>query len=295
MGVVWGIPYLLIRVAVRDVSPETLVFARTSIAALILAPVAARQGSWRPLLARWRWVLAFSAVEVAGPWLLLSDAERRLSSSLSGLLIAAVPIVGAIIGRLTGREERLGWVRLSGLVVGLGGVGLLLGLGGSGASAGPVLEVAGVVVGYALGPWIVSSRLQGLSSLAVVTSSLAVAAAAYAVPGILAAPAHLPGARPLAAILTLGVVCTALAFLLFFPLIAEAGPVRSTVITYINPAVAVVLGVVFLHEPFTAATAAGFALILAGSVLATRARRPAPALPEPAVAALSETGAVSGD
>ena len=294
MGVIWGIPYLLIRVAVREISPETLVFARTSLAALILAPVAARHGQWRALISKWRWVLAFTVAEVAGPWLLLSDAERRLSSSLSGLLIAAVPIVGAVIALAIGREERLGPVRICGLVLGLGGVALLLGFSGSGASPRPVLEVGGVVLGYAIGPLIVSSRLRDLSSLGVVTASLAIAAVVYAVPGILAAPAHMPGARPLAAIAALAVVCTAVAFLLFFPLIGEIGPVRSTVITYVNPAVAVVLGVVFLHEAFSLETAIGFVLILIGSVLATRTRGATPtAVPEAGAAALAENSGPS--
>jgi drug/metabolite transporter (DMT)-like permease len=278
MGVLWGLPYSLIKVAVRDFSPATLVFARTAIGAAVLLPLAAVRGELRPLLPHWRPLVLYTVAELAVPWVLLSSAERRLPSSLSGLLVAAVPLVGAAIARLAGVHAALGLRGLGGLVVGLFGVGVLVGFDVSGSESGSVGMVAVVVVGYALGPLILSRTLHDLPVLGVVAASLALCAVGYAPFALSDLPPATTPVRVWAAVVVLGVVCTAIAFVVFFQLIAEVGPVRATVITYINPAVALVLGVLFLHERFGAATAGGFALILAGSVLATRRRRAAAAI-----------------
>jgi drug/metabolite transporter (DMT)-like permease len=277
MCVIWGIPYLLIKVAVADVSPVALVFFRTAAGALLLVPVAALRGQLRPLLPHWRVLLAYTVIEIGLPWVLLSDAETKLSSSLSGLLVAAVPLIGAVIAAAAG-HERLDARRLVGLLVGLGGVAALLGLDVGRGDARAVGEIGVVAVCYAIGPLIISRRLGHLPAMGVVAASLALAAVAYAPVAALQLPHSMPGGNVLAALALLGVVCTAIAFVVFFALIAEAGPVRATVITYVNPAVAVALGVLLLSEPFTAGTAAGFVLILAGCGLATvRTRGPVPA------------------
>lgn len=276
LGILWGIPYLLIRVSVEAVSPAILVFARTAIGALILLPVALSRGQILAVLRRWRWVLSYSAIEIAVPWLMLSTAEQRITSSLSGLLVAAVPLVGAVISLRGSRQDHLGRAQVVGLLMGVLGVALVLGsdLGGLTAAAGA--EMAVVVVCYATGPQIIARRLADLPSLQVVATSLAVCALAY-LPAFLALhPARVPAPGPLAAILTLGVVCTALAFLVMFALIAEVGAVRATVVTYVNPAVAVILGVWVLGEPFHLGMGAGFVLILVGSAFSTRASRPRP-------------------
>lgn len=270
MSIIWGTPYLLIKVAVDELSPVTLVFLRTGIGALLLLPLALGAGHLQPLLPKWRWVVVFAMVEVAAPWLLLSDAERHVSSSLAGLLIAATPLIGAVIALFVGGEDRLDGRRVAGLLLGLAGVGVLLGLDVSGGNIGAVCELGLVAVCYATGPLIISRRLFDLPSIGVVTASLALTAVLYAPAGLRAAPSSLPSGKVIASVAGLAIVCTALAFILFFALIAEIGPVRSTVITYVNPAVAVILGVVLLHEPFGASTAVGFALILLGSYLATR-------------------------
>ncbi|HEV3097692.1 MAG TPA: DMT family transporter [Candidatus Dormibacteraeota bacterium] len=270
MAVIWGIPYLLIKIAVGELTPVTLVFMRTTVGALLLLPIAAMRGGLRPLLPYWRWVLAYTVVEVSLPWFLLSDAERRLSSSLTGLLIAAVPLIGALVTWLTRGDERLDLRRIAGLVVGLVGVGALVGLNVSFRDLGAVGEVALVALGYATGPIIVSRRLPGVPAIGVVAASLVITALAYAPLAWRQLPATAPSPRVLLAVGILAVVCTALAFLLFFALIGEVGPVRATVITYFNPAVALLLGVTLLREPFTLGAVVGFSLILAGSLLATR-------------------------
>lgn len=269
LGLIWGIPYLLIKVAVRDLTPASLVFLRTALGAALLLPAVARHGNARALLARWRPIALFTIVEMGIPWLLLSDAERRVTSSLAGLFMASVPLIGAVLSRVTGRHERLGPRRLAGLLVGLAGVVALLGIDLGRGDAVAIVELAIVALGYAVGPLIISRRLSDVPVLDVVTASLALCAIAYAPAGLATLPASMPGLEVIGAVVVLGVACTAVAFLLFFRLIAEIGPVRATVITYVNPAVAVAAGVALLGEPFTLGTGLGFVLILAGSWLAT--------------------------
>ena len=215
-------------------------------------------------------MIAYTVVEVSLPWFLLSDAERRLSSSLTGLLIAAVPLIGAVLQRLTRGDERMDPGRLAGLMVGLAGVAVLVGLNVSFKDLGAVGEVGLVAVGYATGPLIIARRLPRLPAVGVVAASLVLTAIAYAPLALPQLPRTLPSGRVLLAVAILGVVCTAVAFLLFFALIGEVGPVRATVITYFNPAVALLLGVTLLNEPLTVGAVVGFGLILVGSVLATR-------------------------
>jgi drug/metabolite transporter (DMT)-like permease len=278
MCVIWGVPYLMIRVAVREVSPATLVFLRSGLAALLLVPLAAARGELRVLLPRWRPLLAFAAIEIAVPWLALSSAERRVSSSLAALLLAAVPFTAVAIAMAGG--ERFDGRRIAGLLVGIGGVAAIVGLDIRHTSGVGIAEVAVVVVGYALGPRVLSRYLSDLPGLGVIAASLAVTTLVYAPAAALQLPSSLPSGRVLASIAGLAVLCTAFAFVLFFELIAEVGPVRATVITYVNPAVAALLGVAVLNERFTAGMGVGFALVLAGSVLATgRVRQPALAEP----------------
>jgi drug/metabolite transporter (DMT)-like permease len=277
MGVIWGVPYLLIKVAVGTLTPASLVFWRTTVAVLLLLlPVALARGQLRPLLPRWRPLLAYTAVEVTVPWLLLSSAEQRLSSSLTGLLIAAVPMVGALLGWLSG-GERLGLRRILGLVIGLVGVAALVGLDLGGGDTVALIEVAGVAVGYAVGPFVLARWLSDLPGLGVVSASLVLTAVVYLPAAVLQLPARWPPAKVVGSVVGLAVLCTAAAFLLFFALIEEVGPVRATVITYVNPAVAVALGVALLGEPFTVGIGVGFVLVLAGSILATLRRPAAPA------------------
>jgi drug/metabolite transporter (DMT)-like permease len=279
MCVIWGIPYLMIRVAVRELAPVTLVFLRTGLAALLLTPFAAFRGELRPLVRRWRPLVAYTAIEVAVPWVLLARAETRLSSSLTGLLIAAVPLVGAVVVTVTGDRERQGRRRWLGLLVGLGGVAALVGLDVGQVDAVALVEIACVAVCYAVGPIVLSRYLAGAPALGVVAASLLVTALAYAPLAAIRWPGAMPSEHVVESVLGLALVCTALAFLVFFALIAEVGPVRATVITYVNPAVAAIVGVALLSEHLTAGMVVGFALVLGGSVLAT-GRGPEP-VPEP--------------
>ncbi|MEY2457038.1 MAG: hypothetical protein QOK06_2132 [Acidimicrobiaceae bacterium] len=269
MCVIWGVPYLLIKVAVGELSPAMLVFCRTAIGTAVLLPVAIKRGDLIPVLARWRPLLAYTLAELAIPWVLLSTAEKELPSSLTGLLVAAVPLVGFGFAAALGARDVLARRNLVGLLVGLVGVAGLVGFDGTGADITSVAIVGIVVIGYAAGPIILSRTLHDLPNLGVVTASLGLCALGYAPLALSNPPDAMPSGRVIASVVALGLVCTALAFMLFFELIREIGPARSTIITYVNPAVAVLLGVVFLHETLGIASIIGFALILAGSVLAT--------------------------
>jgi drug/metabolite transporter (DMT)-like permease len=285
MSVIWGIPYLFIRVAVHEMSPAALVFSRTLLGAAVLLPIALARGEVAAALARWRPLLVFAALEIAIPWIALSSAEQHISSSLAGLLIAAVPLVTTIVSPLFGNREQLGPLNFAGLAVGMIGVAAIVGLDFQSSGAVPLLEMAAVVVGYAVAPVVLVRFLSGVPSMAVTAVALAVCALAYAPVAALTWPASTPSAAAIASVLVLALVCTALGFLFFFGLIGEVGAVRALVITYINPAVAALLGVAVLHESFTVGMGVGFVLVLAGSVLATRreARVPVPETAELAV------------
>jgi drug/metabolite transporter (DMT)-like permease len=277
MSVIWGIPYLFIRVAVAEITPAMLVLARTALAAVILLPIALARVDLRPILARWQWVVAFAAVEIAIPWMALGSAERHLSSSLTGLLIAGVPLVGTTLALATGGADRLGRAGLLGLLIGLVGVAAIV--GGDYATTDPtaLLQIVIVVVGYAVGPAILARRLGGLPTVGVMALSLALCALVYIPIAAADIPSVMPSTNVVASVVILAVVCTAVAFLVFAALIDEIGPVRATVITYVNPGVAAVLGVLVLHEQFSPAMAIGFALVILGSALATRPSRRAEA------------------
>ncbi len=269
LGVVWGLPYLLIKVSVRELSPPLVVLIRTGGAALVLVPLAAATGALRPALRRWRTLVAYTICELAIPWVLLTNAERRIPSSLAGLLVAAVPLVAAGLAFATG-SDRIDLRRLAGLVLGLAGVGALVGFAVSGSQLFAVGSIGIVVAGYALGPWIVAHRLQGVPPLGVLAWSCLLCALLYAPTLAFAMPRGRVSASAVESVTALTVVCTIAAFLMFFALIREVGAMRATLITYVNPAVAVVLGVAILNEPFGLPAAVGFLLILAGCFLATR-------------------------
>ena len=180
MSVIWGVPYLLIKVAVDEVPPVVVVFVRCAVGAALLLPWTLRSGGLAAALRQWRWLLVFTVLEMTAPWLLLSYAEQSLSSSLTGLLVAAVPFVAALAGRLAGEEERLTRVRMAGMGVGVVGIAVLLGLDLSGALLLPVVAVARVVIGYATAPLVVSRRLPEVPGVSAAAVALAVTTVVYA-------------------------------------------------------------------------------------------------------------------
>jgi drug/metabolite transporter (DMT)-like permease len=273
LSIIWGTPYLFIRIAVEYVEPSVMVALRVGLAALLLLPVALARGQFRGIRPYLPWIGVFAIVEITGPFLMLGYAETALTSSTTALLIAAVPIVAAVLARWLGLDTRLSGTRVVGLAIGISGVAVLVGLDVPGDQWWAVGAAAITVIGYALGPIVISTRLADAPPMAVITLALAANAIVYAPIAWLQRPTQPVPATAWWSIVVLGVLATAVAFLIFFALVAEVGPSRMTVITFLNPAVAVALGVVVLSEPITWGIALGFPLVLLGSYLATRPDR----------------------
>jgi drug/metabolite transporter (DMT)-like permease len=271
LGLLWGMPYLLIRIAVSTIDPLVVAGSRTLIGALLLLPIALRRNALVAGFRNWKWLFAYTLIEITVPWLLLGHAETRLNSSTAGLLIAIVPLFAAVIVTRLG-HERLEPRRLLGLGMGFAGVALLVGID---IHLGDLMAVAATLVValcYAIGPIIVDRKLSDVPAVGVVTASLIIATLIYSPFMPVLWPEQVPAAAAWS-VVGLGVLCTAAAFLVFFALIAEVGAARATVITYVNPAVAIVLGAVVLSEPLTLGMAIGFPLVIAGSVLGTSRTR----------------------
>jgi drug/metabolite transporter (DMT)-like permease len=275
VSVVWGVPYFFIKVAVEaGVPPAFVAWSRVALGAAVLLPLAWRRGALRGLAGRWPAVVAYTACEVAVPFLLIAAGEQHIASSLAAILIASMPLMVALLSVRLSPEDRPTGLRLVGLVIGFGGVVALLGVdvaGRPGELLGAVLVLV-ATLGYATAPIIVNRRLADLDPLGPIAASLAMATLLLAPAVLVSPPDEVPPGDALAALAVLGVVCTALGLVLFFQLIVEAGPSRASVITYVNPLVAVVLGVLVLDERFGAMSVVGLVAILGGSWLSTRGR-----------------------
>ena len=267
LGLLWGMPYLLIRIAVSAVDPLVVAGSRTLIGALLLLPIAWHRKVLLAGFRKWQWLLAYTLLEINIPWLLLGHAETRLNSSTAGLLLAVVPLFAALIVTKLGHES-LEPRRLLGLGIGFAGVALLVGMDIHFSDLPAVAATMVVALCYAIGPIVVDRKLKDVPAIGVVTASLLVATLLYAPFAPMVWPEHIPASAAWS-VVGLGVLCTAAAFLVFFALIAEAGPARATVITYVNPAVAIVLGAVVLSEPLTLGMVIGFPVVIVGSVLGT--------------------------
>ena len=275
LGIAWGIPYLFIKVAVGELEPAMVVLGRSALATVLLLPLALFRREVRVVVKHWKPMLAYTIVEIVLPWYFLSSAEQKLPSSTAGLLLAAVPLAGVAVAFFMGRPSHLTGQNWFGILLGMLGVAALVGFDVGGSDLPSVLEMSVVVVGYALGPAILSRWMPDLPGVGVVAVSLAAAAVIY-VPVVLLTgswPTAIPSAGVIGSIVVLAVVCSALAFLLMVGLIAEIGPVKATTITYVNPAVAILAGVLVLGEKVTVWTIVGFGLVLCGSWLVTRRRR----------------------
>ncbi len=274
LGIIWGIPYLLIRIAVAEVSPATVVLTRSAIGVLVLLPFALRGQGLRALHGRLPAVALFAVLEIIGPWMLYSTAEQTLTSATTGLLVATTPILAVVVGRLAGDRLPVGAVRWAGLVTALAGVMVLTAPGLSSGHGWSVVMVLCGALGYAIAPVVAERKLQGVPASTLATVCLGMAVLVYGPVVVLGGPQPMPGTRALLALATLGLVCTALAFLLFFRLITEVGGPRSTLVAYLNPLVAVGVGALVLQEPLTIAVAGATALIVGGSAAAALRRVP---------------------
>ena len=271
-GVLWGVPYLFIKIAVDPggFQPGFLVFARVSLGAIILVPLAIRQGLVREALKYFKWILLYSFIELVGPWYFLSSGERHITSGLAGLLIATVPFWSTILASIIGDQTVWQFKRIIGMVVGFVGVMLVVGLesfrGHNSSSAIALILLA--AIGYAIAPIMIRYKAPTLNGLAINSLAMLFTAIIYIPVGIVQWPHQIPNAKSIWALIILAIFPTAIAFIIFFKVIVDIGPTRASMITYINTAVAVLLGIVVLGEPLTLGIGLGLPLILVGSYLA---------------------------
>jgi drug/metabolite transporter (DMT)-like permease len=277
MSTIWGVPYLFIKIAVDDgVPPAFLAWCRVVLAAVVLLALAWRAGTLPSLRGRGRWLLAFAVFEIAVPFPFIAFGEQHVDSSVAAIIIAAAPLIVALLALRFDASERVSGRRLVGLLVGLGGVVALVGIDIAGQTA-ELLGAGAILVaaaGYAAGPMVLNRTLADADPRATMGASLAIAALFLTPYALLDPPSAVPAGDGLIAIFVLGIFCTAIAFVIFSGLLMEVGAARAAVITYINPVVAVGLGVAVLGERPGAGAIAGLLLILAGSWLSTDGRLP---------------------
>ena len=272
-GLFWGLPYFFIALALESFSTPSIVFARTFLGALVLIPYAAITGSLKPAFKAWPYVVLFAAIEMVGPWYLITEAEKHISSGLAGLLIATVPFFAvAILAIFLKDRKALRPRSLTGMVIGFTGVFVLVGIDSFLGAVNPlfVMMVVLAAVGYSIAPIIANRKLNHVPSAGVIGISMAFVSLVYSPFALPVIGAELSDAtvRSITALVVLGLICSALAFVIFFMLIQEVGPVKATLITYVNTAVALSLGIVFLNEPITVGLAVGLPLIALGLYLA---------------------------
>jgi drug/metabolite transporter (DMT)-like permease len=267
---IWGASYMLIKIGLRDLSPEMVAFARIALAAAVLMPIAAAQGALRGLRGRLGVIVLVGAIQVAGPFWLIPAGEQEISSALAGILVATTPIFTALLAIRVDHEERSEGLRLAGVGVGVVGVVVLFGLDLAGSSAAVLGGLAVVLagLGYSIGGFIVKHRLSDTRPLGVVATVMTASAALLFIPAALTAPSSAPGLGPLAAVAALGVLGTGAAFVIFYLLIGTVGPARTMIVSYLAPGFAVVYGGLLLGEAITVGTMLGLALIVGGSWLA---------------------------
>ena len=275
LGIIWGVPYFFIKLALQDLSPPVVAGGRVMLGAVILLPIAWRRGALHAMWAHKAAICAFALVEFVIPFSAISYGERWISSSVTGILIASVPMTIALIARFFGLHEPLRVARLTGLVLGFVGVAALLGLGTISGLQGwvGVSCMLLATLGYAIGPLIVQRHLSGVDPFGPSAASLLISSIVLLPFALYSLPSHMPSTLAICSMAVLGAICTALAMVLLFYLIGHAGASRASVITYINPAVAALLGVSLLHEHLGLGGIMAFALILLGSWLATRGSR----------------------
>lgn len=277
VGTIWGIPYLLIKVAVTDngstpFTPALVVFSRVVIGAILLISYSLYKGTFTSALAHMRWVIPYAIVEMVIPWLLISSSETKVNSGLAGLLVATVAFWTTLLAALLGDRSVWRPKRLLGLVIGFTGLVLVVGIE-SLQGKQPILAIFALLVaafGYALAPTLVNIKMPNVDGAAVNGLAMLITALIYLPVAIVQFPKHRPSVHAIESVIALGIFPTALCFVLFFKLLADVGPARASLVVYVNTTVAVILGVVVLHEKLTIGIVVGLPLVLIGSYFATR-------------------------
>jgi drug/metabolite transporter (DMT)-like permease len=272
-GLAWGIPYFFIQIALEDFSSYSIIFIRVLIGAAIMVPLALNSGALKIALKHWKWVLFFAVIEMIIPWWFITEAGKHISSGLTALLIATVPMFGVVVASLVGDKTIRNPKTLFGMAIGFAGVVGLVGIDSLQGIIDPIWVGAVILaaIGYAVAPAVIAYKIGFVPTTGVISLSMVFVGMAYLVPALTQLPqeiANVPSLNSWLALAGLGAICSALAFVLFFALIKEIGAARSTLIVYINTLVALLLGVVFLNEPITPGLLIGLPLVLIGSWLA---------------------------
>jgi len=272
-GVAWGLPYFFIKIALEDFSSYSIIFIRVLIGAAIMVPLALSSGALKIALKHWKWVLFFAVMEMVIPWWLITEAGRHITSGLTALLIATVPIFGVVVASLLGDKSIRNPKTLIGMVIGFAGVVALVGIDSFQGVVDPIWVGAVILgsIGYAIAPAVIAYKIGFVPTTGVISLSMVFVGIAYLIPAMTQLPqeiVNVPSLDSWLALIGLGAVCSALAFVLFFALIKEIGAARATLIVYINTLVALLLGVLFLSEPITPGLLIGLPLVLIGSWLA---------------------------
>jgi drug/metabolite transporter (DMT)-like permease len=272
IGFIWGVPYLFLKIAVEEISPSVVVLGRVAIGAAILLPIAIKRKVLFIPRKYWPFVLLYTVTELIGPWYFITAAEQKITSGLAGLLVATVPIWAAILASIFGDKTVWHAGRLFGLIIGFIGVVAVVGI--ESLSGRQDIVAIGMVIlaamGYAYAINMITRRIPEVPGLGLNTWAMIITSVVFLPFAMHSWPTETPSAEAIGSVVVLGVLCTAVAFILFFRLIAEVGPPRASLVTYLNTAVAVLLGVLILNEPFTLGIAVGLPLVLVGSYFASR-------------------------
>ena len=271
-GFLWGIPYLFISIAVDELSPAVIVFVRVTIGDLILGSVTLAQKTLAPEIRHWKIIFLYAVGELIGPWFLITNAQEKLSSGLTSLLVCTTPIWATVFAYLYGDKTVWERKRIAGLGVGFTGVIFLVGLEtfsdmSNGLAIGEVLLAS---IGYAWAVNMVVKKLPSADLLAINAVAMAITAVVYFPFAISNLPTTAPSGKAIASLIVLGVFCTGGGFITFFMVLRKIGPARASLVTYVNVLIAVLLGVIVLSEPLTIGIVIGLPLVLAGSFLASR-------------------------
>ena len=272
VGFLWGVPYLFMRVAVREWDPSIVVFGRVVIGAAILFPIAIRRGVVKVTLRGFKWILAYAILEMCGPWYLITHAETKINSGLAGLLVATVPIWSTIYSSLAGDKTVWHAKRLMGIIIGFIGLVLIVGIEtiSGAADAFSVFQTVLAAILYSTAMAVILKGMPNGDGVAINAIAMIITAIIFAPAALSNLPDQMPSFNATASLIGLGVLSTGLAFMIYFGLVKEIGQARGSLVTYLNTAFAVVLGVLILGEPLTVGIVTGLPLVLLGSYFASR-------------------------
>lgn len=275
LAAIWGSSFLFMRIAAAELGALPTAALRVAIASLFLWPLLRLRGHTGLLRQHWKPVLLVGVLNSGIPFALYSFAVMHISTGLSSILNATVPLFGALVAWVW-LGDRPGFSRGLGLAIGFGGIVLLAGgqVGFRSDASGPhplwaVLACLGATTCYALSASFTKKYIPPLPSLVTATGSQIGATLALALPALWWHPQQLPGLPTLGALLALGVLCSGVAYILYFRLIERAGPARALTVTYLVPVFAVAYGVALLGESLTLWMLLCGAIVLVGTSLAS--------------------------